>query len=206
MSKNHEYLKDWDDYQNDRPIKKGETSPILLPIAIGMTDKATFTRRRMKAGEVKRFYKDHRDDIPAYMFKSKIFHNPNEVFKDYCDYFGPIDGVEGPVPETVFDICVKRPVWLLYTLEPKSWKFTKGIQYSTENDPDDLSRNFEKICTMDRMKALLLSNRCRSKPKGLKFNLHVTISQKSDGRMMRTPIIIDPGSNNDDGTSPTSGN
>jgi len=85
---------------------------------------------------------------------------------------------------------------MLFHLPRNNWKFSKGQQYSTENDRDDLLRNFEKICTLNDRNYLLLANRCRSNPEGLKFNLHVTISQMIDGVAMETPIIIDPGTNN----------
>ena len=124
--------------------------------------------------------------------------DPAAIFKDYIKFFEAQDGAQGARPPTPLDLVTSRPVWMLFYLKPKAWKFSKDRQYSTENDPDDMCRNFEKISTMDGSNALLLSNRRRCAPKGLKFNLHVTISQKIDGRIMKTPIIIDPDTDNDE--------
>jgi len=65
-----------------------------------------------------------------------------------------------------------------------------------------MGRNFVKVCTMDNMNGLLLLNQHRSNPKGLKFNLHVTVSQRADGRKMATDIIIDPGLGNNNPSIP----
>jgi len=191
---NQSYLKAWDAFANSRD--DGDRFPILLPINVDIVD-GKIVRERMKAPQVKRLYADCKGEIPDYMFRHpKHFSNPNKVFKDYVKYFQAIDGVEGPRNPTPLDVECNGPTWLLFNLPRRNWKFTKGAQYSTMNDPDDQTRNFEKICTLDKMNCLLLSNRCRSKPKDLKFNLHVTISQREGRTSYKTPIIIDPGLGN----------
>jgi len=157
----------------------------------------------MKAPEVKTFYKSSRAEVPSYMLKNEpVIPNPEIAIKDYLNYFGPIDGVEGPLPESPFDLNVNHPTFILFYLPRSNWKFTKGRQYSVANDLDDMGRNFVKVCTMDNINGLLLLNQHRSNPKGLKFNLHVTVSQRADGRKMATDIIIDPGLGNNNPSIP----
>lgn len=185
-------LKDWDDFANSR--KDGDRFPILMPVNIDIID-GKFVRERMTAPQVKRLYADCKGELPEYMFEHpKHFANPNKVFSEYIKYFAKQDGVEGPGAPTPLDVQCNRPTWMLFNLPRRNWKFSKDAQYSTMNDPDDQTRNFEKICTLNKMNSLLLSNRHRSNPKGLKFNLHVTMSQRENGIMCKTPIIIDPGS------------
>jgi len=96
MAKNQNYLKDWDDYQ----ASKKKRTPIFLPLSIDIKD-GKFVRRRMKAPEVKTFYKSSRAEVPSYMLKNEpVIPNPEIAIKDYLNYFGPIDGVEGPLPES----------------------------------------------------------------------------------------------------------
>lgn len=192
---NQKYLKSWDEYQQDRP---GQT-PILLPVSVDINNKGELVRDRIKAGDVEKIRPYLRTDLETYMFREDVNpYHPETIFDDYIEYFKHIDAAQGPVP-TPLDINISKPVWALYYLPRENWKFTKDCQYSTANDPDDITRNFEKIGVLDKRNFLLLSNRCRSNPKGLKFNLHVTISQMIDGVKMETPIIIDPASNNDPG-------
>lgn len=191
---NPEYLKSWDDFTNSR--KEGDRFPILLPINIDIVD-GKIVRERMLAPDVKRLYADCKGELPDYMFGNpKYFDNPNTVFKEYVKYFAKQDGVEGPDSPTPLDIVCNRPTWILFNLPRNNWKFSKDTQYSTMNDRDDQTRNFEKICTLNKMNCLLLSNRHRSNPKGLKFNLHVTMKQREGGVLCKTPIIIDPLGNN----------
>jgi len=189
---NQEYLKSWDDYQNSKK-KRG---PIFLPLSIDIDD-GVFVRDRIRAPAVKKLYKACRSEVPSYMLKNEpVIPNPETAIKDYLNYFGPIDGVEGPPVETPFDLQICQPTFILFHLPRPNWKFTKDCQYSVANDPDDMGRNFVKICTMDNMNGLLLLNQHRSNPKGLKFNLHVTIKQKIGRKTYETPIIIDPGTGN----------
>lgn len=187
LKPNQAYLKNWDEYQKDRPGK----TPILMPVAIDI-DKGEIVRNRIKAGDIAALKPRLKRDLASYMFRKDVnpFH-PEAIFDDYIKYFKDMDAAQGPVP-TPLDIEISKPVWMLYYLPRKNWKFTKDRQYSTENDPDDITRNFEKIGTLNNRNYLLISNRCRSQPSNLKFNLHVTISQKMDGVKMETPIIIDP--------------
>jgi len=200
--KNYEYLKSWDDYSAKRVTEDRGQTPILLPVHIDLNERGEIVRERMKSAEVKKLYaKCRKKDFPAYMKKApKLFDRPDDIFNDYLEYFGPIDGVEGPGKPSPLDFNFKCHVWILFHLPKPNWKFSGHRQYSVENDMDDLTRNYEKICTMDDNNALLVSNRCRSNPKGLKYNLHVSINQTSeDGKPMCTDIIIDPGSNNEMG-------
>ena len=190
------YLQKWNRYQKDRP---GRT-PILLPIIVGINSKGEIRRELMRAPKVAALAKKLHADLPPYMFDRNLTkYDPVAIFDDFIEYFdshfkqGPLP-VEGPL-----DLKVKKPVWLLYYFDQKAWKFSKDIQYSTVNDPDTLRRNFVKIATMENRNGLLLANRFRCGPKGLKFNLHATITQKTDGRIMKTPIIIDPDQDNDGG-------
>ena len=195
LKPNQAYLKDWDDYLADRPGRK----PILLPISIGINGEGELVRNRIKAGQVEEMFSRCKGELPDYLSKAEInTHDPEAIFEDYIDYFKAIDGAQGPVA-TPLDLKTPQPVWILFHAASKAWKFSEGVQFSTENDNDDLLRNFVKICTLDDSNYLLLSNRCLSNPKGLKFNLHVTISQMIDGIQCETPIIIDPGTDNGGG-------
>jgi len=194
------YLKDWEEYQASRKPPKdfiGHITPILLPVIIGINKDGEFTRERMEKSDVARLAKNIKSDLPDYMFNDKLTRfAPENIFQDYIEFFHS-DGSQGPRPPTPLDLKVSMPVWMLFYLKPKSWTFSEGRQYSTENDRDDWCKNFEKIATMDGGKALLLSNRRRCAPDDLKFNLHVTITQTIGGKVMKTPIIIDPDSDND---------
>ncbi len=197
---NQEYLKDWDDYQAARrqPEKINQT-PILLPVIIGIGPNGELTRELMDYRAVEKLAAHLRRDLPDYMFNRKLTpHDPETIFGDFIKYFKAQGGSQGPRHPTPLDLSVSMPVWVLYSLKPKAWSFSKDKQYSTLNDRDDMRRNFEKIATMSKGKVLLLSNRRRCAPKNMKFNLHVTISQKTDGKIMKTPIIIDPNQSNDE--------
>lgn len=184
----YSFMKDWDDFANTRKAKH----PILMPINIDIVD-GKLVRTRMKAPDVKKLYAKCRDEFPSYMQTApKLFDDPSKIFKEYVNYFQAKDGVEGPGNETAMDLHCIHPTWMLLNLPRRNWKFSRNVQYTCSNDLDCQLRNFEKICTLDKMNCLILSNRCRSKPKGLKFNLHVTISQRENGKTYKTPIIIDP--------------
>lgn len=195
---NQTYLKSWDEYQKDRP---GRT-PILLPIIVGINSAGEIRRELMRAPKVASLARRLHKDLPGYMFNRNLTkHDPVAIFDDYIEYFDN-HFKQGPTPEGPLDLTVKKPVWMLYYFDQKAWKFSKDIQFSTVNDPNDMTCNFVKIATMESNNALLMKNRFRCGPKGLKFNLHATITQKIDGRTMKTPIIIDPdqtNETNDDG-------
>jgi len=198
---NQKYLKKWDDYQNyhlEKQKGRAVKTPILLLVLIDISAKGELVRERILAPDVKKLYMKCKGDIPSYMFdKSFTKHDPDKIFKDYVNYFAKIDGVQGPGVPCPLDLHAKMPVWILYVLPRKNWKFSKNCQHSVENDRDDMLRNFTKICTLDKMNALLLLNAHMSGPRNLKFNLHVDVNQTVDGVRMKTPIIIDPGQDND---------
>lgn len=197
---NQTYLKEWDEYA---ATKKSKKQTLLLPIKIGIDGNGQIVRKRIREPEVRLLYKKHRKEIPAYIFSEEyLFPNPDEVFEDYMEHFYGEGAESGQdVKPTPLDWFVDRPVFLLYTFDFKdTWSFTEKQQFSTLNDPDDATRNLVKICTLNNRKALLLWNRCRSNPKDLKFNLHVSINQ-SEGEGteeidLQTDIIIDPGGGN----------
>ena len=205
-SQNPKWLKEWDDFANSRP-DSAKKHPILMPISLDIVD-GKLVRTRMKAPEVKELFAKSRDEFPDYMKKaSKLFDSPDKVFKEYVNFFQKQDSVEGPRDKqtsaewpgdkTAMDLHCIYPTWMLFNLPRRNWKFTRDVQYSVMNDMDCQLRNFEKICTLDKMNCLVLSNRCRSNPKGLKFNMHITMSQKENGKTLKTPIIIDPPVRND---------
>lgn len=216
---NQPYLNAWDCYQQKvieaRLKDKSQTGvgrePILLPVAISITEDGILTRERLTASEVKKAYAKNHKDFPEYLRNPDLGNmDVDKIFKDYINYFQSCDdahtplessagGVKNSGGRTPLDLSVAMPVLILYYLKPKAWTFTKDCQYSVVGDRDDMRRNFEKICTLGNMKYLLLHNRCRSAPKNLKFNLHVTITQKLGRKKMKTPIIIDPDQTNNDG-------
>jgi len=191
------YLKEWDEYSATKANKR---QTLLLPIKLGIGKKGEILRRRMNQPEVQSFYSSHKKDIPSYISsESNLFPNPDEVFEDYLEYFSG-EGTESsskPKP-TPLDWNVDRPVFLLYTFfHEETWRFSEKTQFSTVNDPDDVTRNMVKISTMNDNKALLMWNRCRSNPENLKFNLHVSVHQSERGPDrrkidFRTDILIDP--------------
>lgn len=205
---NQTYLKEWDKYSASKKSKK---QTLLLPIKVGIDgETGEVIRARMREPEVRDLYSKFRKDIPDYIFsESHLFPNPDEVFEDYIEYFEG-EGVESAdfFQPTPLDWHVDRPVFLLYTFFHKdTWSFTEKQQFSTLNDPDDVTRNIVKICTMNDFKALLLWNRCRSSPPNLKFNLHVSINQSEAGTRgetidLGTDIIIDPRGGNSGSTWP----
>lgn len=183
------FIKEWDEFANSRSASLKH--PILMPINLDIVD-GKLVRTRMKAPQVKKLFVECRDELPDFNTTEA-----DKVFKEYVKYFQKQDGVEGPGDETALDLHCVHPTWMLFNLPRRNWKFTRDVQYTTQNDTDCQLRNFEKISTLDKMNCLLLSNRCLSNPKGLKFNLHVTMSQREDGKTLKTPIIIDPPVNND---------
>jgi len=202
--KNQSYLEHWDDYQRQFT----SDHPILLPMELSLSPEGLIDRERMRAPRVKELYLECRDrDFPDHLKDHpKRFGNADEVFRDYVDYFAPLDGAQAPGVRSPLDLSMRHPTWILFYLTNPNWKFSVHRQYSVENDRDDLLRNFAKVCTLDDRNALLLSNACLSAPDDLKFNLHVTIYQDIDGRPAETDIIIDPGAKNTggigDGTPP----
>jgi hypothetical protein len=187
----YEFMKDWDKFSMSR-TESAVRHPILMPINLDIVD-GRLVRTRMKAPDVKKLYAKCRNEFPDYMQKApKLFDNPDKIFKEYVNFFQNQDGVEGPGDETALDLNCIHPTWMLFNLPRRNWEFTRGVQYSVINDMDCQQRNFEKICTLNGRRSLILSNRCRSMPKGLKFNLHVTMTQKENGKTYKTPIIIDP--------------
>lgn len=196
--KNQSYLKDWDEFASSN---RDRANPILLPISVDINENGEITRERMRAPDVKSLYIRCKDkDIPDYILEhADRFGDAHKTFREYIDYFAPIDGAQGPGIPSPLDLAIAQPTWMLFHLPKNNWKFTVNKQYSVENDRDDLLRNFAKVCTMDDMNVLLLSNACLSSPDRLKFNLHVTVFQNVDGRDLETDIIIDPGTQNQGG-------
>lgn len=209
--------KESDDYQRiwEAYVDENEFSPVvLLPLEIGMNEKVEFYRRRMKAGDIAKIWKAIEGKFPSYMqTEPSLFDDPEQIFGEYLKYFEKIDGSDMAPPRTPLDLKITHPTWLLFSLDNPNWKFSEKAQFSTENDPDDLTRNFVKIAMFDdprfpkkemhgqpmnTRKLLLLANRNRSAPKGLKFNLHIDVLQTFFGKPNSTAIIIDP----DGGTNP----
>lgn len=196
---NQDYLKKWDDYQR----KSKSKIPILLPISVDIED-GEIKRHRIKSMEIAALrtqlmmeFKAHCHNPDGYLESKYAAKDFQDMLDEYIAFFKG-DTIQGAVPPNPLDLQISRPVWILYVLPRKNWKFSKDRQFSTENDRDDFGRNFEKITTFDKNNMLLLANHCRSRPKGLKFNLHVTISQRENGKTLKTPIIIDPGTDNGD--------
>lgn len=196
---NAEYLKEWDEFQRTHPSQK----PILLPLTVSIED-GIIARDRIKSGDIAKMrdslladFKDHCHNPEGYLENRYCPADFETMLDDYIEAFES-DNKEGPRPPSPLDFKMNRPVWILFLLPRKNWKFTKARQFSVENDRDDFARNYEKITTLDKNNILLLANHCRSSPKNLKYNLHVTISQKQDGKLVHTDIIIDPGTDNDD--------
>jgi len=168
-----DYQKIWDAY-----VEENEFSPVVfLPLEIGMNEDAELYRRRMKAGDISKIWNGIKDKFPSYMQKEpSLFDDPEQIFGEYIKYFEKIDGSDVAPPRTPLDLKITHPTWLMFALDNPNWKFCEhGAQFSTENDPDDLTR---------------------SAPEGLKFNLHVDVLQTLFGKANSTTIIIDPGPNN----------
>lgn len=194
---NAKYLKEWDDFQKKHKCK----GPILLPISISIED-GIIARDRIKSGDIAKMrsallkeFKAHCEDPDT---RTDGAYSPADfktMLDDYINAFTD-DSKQGPRPPSPLDFNINRPVWFLFYLPRKNWKFTKERQYSMEHDRDDFMRNCEKVCTLGDNDILLLANHHRSAPKYLKYNLHVTIAQKEGGKTLLTDIIIDPGMNN----------
>lgn len=193
-----DYLKEWYEYQKKSPSKK----PILLPISIKMETDG-LERLRIKSTDMALKQADLMTEFEAHCKKpggeleGRYGPKDFQTMLDEYNTFFINDSMQGAIPPTPLDLKINRPVWILFYLPHPSWKFSEGRQFSTENDRDDFARNFEKITTFENNDWLLLANHCRSTPKGLKYNLHVTVTQVENGVTMETPIIIDPGSEND---------
>ncbi|MGB0907083.1 MAG: hypothetical protein ACPGVT_06290 [Maricaulaceae bacterium] len=202
MQKNQSYLKDWDVYQAERREKRVK-HPILLPMTLMMDSKKGFVPELMSIEQVKDVQKTFNlTNFKHWAQWPLMYGKPDLIFSDYLDYFGSLKG-EKPCKSgadleanSPLDLYCCHPTWLVFRLKNSNWSFSKLRQYSTENDADDMYRNFEKVTLLDAQ-TLILHNRCLSQHEGLKFNLHVTVAQTFEGRAMQTDIIIDPGMNND---------
>lgn len=197
---NAKYLKSWDDFQRNHK----SDGPILLPISISIED-GIIQRHRIKSGDIAKMRKRMLSEFKKHCTQSKKFIDGaycegdfETMLDDYIQAFDS-DNTQSERPPSPLDFSIGRPVWFLFYLPRENWTFTKERQYSMENDRDDFQRNCEKVCTLDTGNILLLANHCRSAPKGLKYNLHVTIEQKEGRKKLYTDIIIDPGMNNDNG-------
>lgn len=196
---NADYLKEWDDFQANHKTE----GPILLPISVSIED-GEIARDRIKSGDIAKMKSSLMKDFKAHCkadgkkvdgaYSAEGFER---MLDEYIEAFAA-DGSQGPRPPSPLDFNISRPVWFMFQLPRKNWTFTDHIQYSMENDRDDFRRNCEKVCTLDDDHILLLANHCRSAPPGLKYNLHVTISQIIGKKILKTDIIIDPGMGNDD--------
>jgi len=194
---NEDYLKEWNEFQRTHHSKV----PVLLPISISIED-GIIARDRIKSDDMAEFRPALLKEFKAHCVDSDTStggaYGPADfetMLDEYIDAFSK-DSDQGPRPPSPLDFDIRREVWFLFHLPRKNWTFSKSIQYSMENDRDDFMRNCEKVCTFANNDFLLLANHCRSQPKGLKYNLHVTISQKERRKTLRTDIIIDPGMNN----------
>lgn len=209
MKNNEDYQKIWEAY-----IAENKFSPyVFLPLELGINEKGEIYRRRMKAGDIAKIWKGIKDKFPKYIRSAPhMFDNPDQIFGEYIGYFDDIDGNNIEPPRTPLDLQITHPTWIMFSLDNPNWKFCEhGAQYSVENDMDDLTRNYEKIALFDdprlptttmhgkplnTRKLLILANRNRSAPKGLKYNLHVDVLQTVFGKANSTTIIIDPGGGN----------
>ena len=194
-----EYLRSWGDFQS----KHHSSGPILLPIEVSIED-GIIARKRVTAGDISvmraellKGFETHCEDIPMVMGRTYDLQKFDRMLEDYIEFFDS-DNKQSDRPPSPLDFKISRPIWFMFYLPRENWTFTKDRQYSIENDRDDCGRNFEKICTLNGNRILLLANHHRSNPAGLKYNLHITIAQIVDGKDMSTDIIIDPGANNDD--------
>ena len=218
--RNSDYQTVWEEFVKEYRDRRAN---VLLPIEIGlMADpkkpgQIIIHRDRMTSREVAKIWKGIKKKFPKYVTElPDVNGNAPQIFTDYISYFDTIDFVDNPPSRTPLDLKIIHPTWMMYVLDTENIKFAKnGAAYSVENDSDNLCRNFEMIAMFDdprqpskrvhgepikTRKILILANRNRSAPKGLKFNLHVDILQtlKVDGkrRKMSTTVIIDPGGDN----------
>lgn len=195
---NQDYLRKWDEYQRESTSK----IPILLPISVSIED-GIIERKRILSTDIQAIRGDLVTEFTAHCkhpngeLENKYSVADFEAILDDYESFFINDKDQSAVPPPgPLDLKINRPVWLMFHLPRVNWQFSADRQFSVENDRDDFGRNFEKITTLDNNNVLILANHCRSSPPGLKYNLHVTISQNEGGRTLKTPIIIDPGSDN----------
>lgn len=200
--KNQPYLKNWDKYVNKMPCRQAALLPLYVDI-----DEHKIYRKRITSQEVDAFYAAHSNEIPDYMrTQPDYFPNIDDVVDHYVNAFHQFDGGQGPKDLNPLDINTNRPTYMLFTLTERGyknvvWRFSEDEQITCINDGLGPFRNLLPICTLNDGKSLLALNRHRSNHPNLKFNLHVTISQKEridrKNVWLKTPIIIDPGLGND---------
>ena len=196
---NPDYLVEWEEFQKTHKSQV----PLLLPVSVSIED-GVIARDRIKTGDIAKWrdgflkeFKTHCDTHASQLGGAYDFGTFETMLDEYIAAFTD-DAKQGPRPPSPLDFKITRPVWFLFYLPRENWTFTKERQYSMEHDRDDHLRNCEKVCTLDNNNFLLLANNCRSAPKGLKYNLHVTIAQKEKRKTLYTDMIIDPGMDNGD--------
>jgi hypothetical protein len=202
---NQEYLKDWDEYQLDwlnSPdfTKKTQKQPLLLPISVDI-DEGIIKRHRITSPSLQSLW----PKVGTLGGKDAA-----KAYEGYVEFFAPIDGQQSGAPATPLDFNINTPVIMIFHLPRDNWRFTDHTQFSVDNVPvGAVSKAYKVIGIFDDGHGLMVLNKCWQKEKGkpfdMKYNLHVTIIQtgrtKAEGEykdaILRTDIIIDPGSNND---------
>jgi len=194
-------VKTWQDYQK-ASLDNKHPGPILLPVFVGINEKAEIVKKRIKAN----LLGDPSDSsslIAKAIESSPVFQHDRlkEIHKDYSKFFSQ-DFKQGGFPASPLDFHIKMPVVFMFVLSNQNWTFTGDKQFSTDND-SQANPTVKQICAFGGMRGILLENNGRAKER-IKYNLHVTISQyvnvpqQQDAELMTTDIIIDPGMNNGD--------
>lgn len=117
------------------------------------------------------------------------------------DDFEKYEGEWGDWTRTPLDFRTPADISVLYVLLPEAWSYSSpAMSLKTKAKPwKHPQLNLPKQALTNRTALLHRANqnfhpkqKCR-----YEFNLHVTITQEENGKTLKTPIIIDPGADND---------
>jgi len=138
------------------------------------------------------------DSMPDYFSATDRLEIFNSLSKED---FEPYQGEWGDWVRTPLDFRTPKEISVLYVLLPQSWSYSSpAMSLKTKSKPWKHAQMSLPEKALTSRTALLHRANQDFHPKQncrYEFNLHVTITQEVDGATMKTPIIIDPGSDND---------
>ena len=200
------YLKEWDAYQNKWKTSShfNPDQPLLLPISVDIAG-GMIVRSRIKSKYVVDLLTQPGNKLPPSIESGGKKFTVNDIHAHYATRGFPQDANENsgaPLPPTPLDFNIRTKVLFLFHLARENWTFSEKKQFTIQDYENSRSDHIAEVLgTFNNGRGLAVLNKFWI-PEGqvshhIKYNLHITITQKIDGRLMATDITIDPGQNSD---------